>query len=522
MRKFARRILHRFRRSRTPDSPAPSQLRVLASDLCSSAAAAVRAAAASEARAVAITLKYALPASVSRPLLAAARSFLGQPAAAPEPSSVEPEQELRDLLVGVGIMVLLVLSARAGAGWRRRSRAMATGLARSLSCPALLELHSPRGIAACAQMMAAFDERSPGRAQLRRMRSRESAPSLPVVEEEEAVEPAEDGPAVRIGRHATRRRRRSRSASPPSRPAPPSRKRGDASSVAEGEPQAAGGSPEAEEQRSYPSPSPSPSSLPSSSPPPPLAAPLPPALASTTLQLLSTPPLPPAAAPEAAPPEPAEPAVSVSSVVGRLPAMLLPDSEARYEHVASGLQNLGAEAGQAARESDAAARAKAAARTAGPRQSPPHVVVLGDERVGKSTVVGRLRLAARTRDVPLRVHEGLPACLPACAAPPDLSAVSTAVIVWTAEAGCLCGPLDGYVDRYLRLLQAAAPGKPPRQTIVLCNRTDECPCPLPEIACLMQKRPQAIFLAGSALRGTNMAPLWRFVETCAAPRLQGA
>ena len=82
--------------------------------------------------------------------------------------------------------------------------------------------------------------------------------------------------------------------------------------------------------------------------------------------------------------------------------------------------------------------------------------------------------------------------------------------------------LDGYVDRYLRLLQAAAPGKPPRQTIVLCNRTDECPCPLPEIACLMQKRPQAIFLAGSALRGTNMAPLWRFVETCAAPRLQGA
>ena len=120
------------------------------------------------------------------------------------------------------------------------------------------------------------------------------------------------------------------------------------------------------------------------------------------------------------------------------------------------------------------------------------------------------------------MHEGLPACLPACAAPPDLSAVSTAVIVWTAEAGCLCGPLDGYVDRYLRLLQAAAPGKPPRQTIVLCNRTDECPCPLPEIACLMQKRPQAIFLAGSALRGTNMAPLWRFVETCAAPRLQGA
>ena len=54
--------------------------------------------------------------------------------------------------------------------------------------------------------------------------------------------------------------------------------------------------------------------------------------------------------------------------------------------------------------------------------------------------------------------------------------------------------------------------------LVLCNKSDVQPCPLPEIAALDTC---TVFLAGSALKGTNMDPLWRFVETCAAPRPKG-
>ena len=51
--------------------------------------------------------------------------------------------------------------------------------------------------------------------------------------------------------------------------------------------------------------------------------------------------------------------------------------------------------------------------------------------------------------------------------------------------------------------------------IVLCNKTDVQPCPLPDIA---QLESSTIFLAGSATRGTNMRELWRRVEACAARR----
>ena len=52
--------------------------------------------------------------------------------------------------------------------------------------------------------------------------------------------------------------------------------------------------------------------------------------------------------------------------------------------------------------------------------------------------------------------------------------------------------------------------------IVLCNKSDVQPCPLPEIAAL---EPGTIFLAGSATRGTNMkVPLVPFpdVPPCTA------
>jgi len=51
------------------------------------------------------------------------------------------------------------------------------------------------------------------------------------------------------------------------------------------------------------------------------------------------------------------------------------------------------------------------------------------------------------------------------------------------------------------------------RTLILCNKTDSTPCPLPQIAGLGASD---LFLAGSAQRGTNMPALWRRVEACAA------
>ena len=52
------------------------------------------------------------------------------------------------------------------------------------------------------------------------------------------------------------------------------------------------------------------------------------------------------------------------------------------------------------------------------------------------------------------------------------------------------------------------------RTLVLCNKTDQVLCPMPEIAGLQKGD---LFLAGSARSGTNMSALWRRVEACAAP-----
>ena len=50
--------------------------------------------------------------------------------------------------------------------------------------------------------------------------------------------------------------------------------------------------------------------------------------------------------------------------------------------------------------------------------------------------------------------------------------------------------------------------------IILCNKSDLFPCPMPQ---LVELDVGAVFLAGSAAKGTNMAALWRLIHVYAAP-----
>eukprot|EP00322_Chrysochromulina_rotalis_P018786 CAMPEP_0115856800 /NCGR_PEP_ID=MMETSP0287-20121206/15243_1 /TAXON_ID=412157 /ORGANISM="Chrysochromulina rotalis, Strain UIO044" /LENGTH=377 /DNA_ID=CAMNT_0003310993 /DNA_START=14 /DNA_END=1147 /DNA_ORIENTATION=- len=51
-------------------------------------------------------------------------------------------------------------------------------------------------------------------------------------------------------------------------------------------------------------------------------------------------------------------------------------------------------------------------------------------------------------------------------------------------------------------------GSPPLRVLVVCNKTDSMPCPMPQIRGL---RPDQAFIAVSALRGTNLGHLWTMV-----------
>ena len=178
----------------------------------------------------------------------------------------------------------------------------------------------------------------------------------------------------------------------------------------------------------------------------------------------------------------------------------------------------------------------------GPHSPPaPHLIILGDARVGKSTLIDVLQGFATRKGVELMILEGRSSDLPACAAALSSSQCHSLVplVVWDADNPM---PLVDYVTHHLNELVSAIGERPNAPTggdpcaspkasraarltrqlqnrlLVFCNKTDELPCPLPQLAAL---DPSTIFLAGSALRGTNMRELWRLVETCAAPRLRG-
>mmetsp|Transcript_4419 Transcript_4419/g.9577 ORF Transcript_4419/g.9577 Transcript_4419/m.9577 type:complete len:417 (+) Transcript_4419:564-1814(+) len=135
-----------------------------------------------------------------------------------------------------------------------------------------------------------------------------------------------------------------------------------------------------------------------------------------------------------------------------------------------------------------------------PRDS-PHVVVVGDEGVGKSTLIRALRSLALPFGVQLVAQEGLP--LPSRSAGPSDVQVRVALIVWEAA---LEQPLASYVAEYAQSLNGLLrEGSRPVVMVAVCNKTDLMPCPLPQIEDLHKSLP---FIAVSVERGTNVRLLW--------------
>jgi hypothetical protein len=175
-----------------------------------------------------------------------------------------------------------------------------------------------------------------------------------------------------------------------------------------------------------------------------------------------------------------------------------------------------------------------------------HLFVLGGQSVGKTTIVDVLQGFASRNGVRLNIREG-----PSSAGESLAQAIQSCVplIVWDASRASHLGSLVEYIAEHILQLARAlvhqfytlplltsgqTKGSPQAvgadatlaiesrvaktlaaRKLVVCNKSDVQPCPLPEVEAL---EPSTIFLAGSAMRGTNMKELWRLVETCAAPR----
>jgi len=176
------------------------------------------------------------------------------------------------------------------------------------------------------------------------------------------------------------------------------------------------------------------------------------------------------------------------------------------------------------------------------------LIVLGAPSVGKSSVVRVLQEFAQRDGVALHICDGIPdtpTTLAECA-----RCTCVPLVVWECKWECHDyhytrgdeSSLVDYVDEHIRLLARSlcahtllsrgqssghkggesASAMESRfvrvlaaRKLVLCNKSDLQPCPMPQVVALDVG---VVFLAGSARRGTNMRELWRRVETCAAPR----
>tara|TARA_B100000795_G_scaffold90827_1_gene66145 strand:+ start:313 stop:906 length:594 start_codon:yes stop_codon:yes gene_type:complete len=140
-----------------------------------------------------------------------------------------------------------------------------------------------------------------------------------------------------------------------------------------------------------------------------------------------------------------------------------------------------------------------------PTGAPPNVLVVGAAGVGKSALIGAMSSQAEQHGLVLAAAEGLPsgraleayakvARTPSLASPhpdvlcgrgcahaaalPALSQVRLGVIVWEAS---LTQPLGAYVQQYVEQMQAVV-GNPSLSVVVVCNKTDVVPCPIPQLA----------------------------------------
>lgn len=136
-----------------------------------------------------------------------------------------------------------------------------------------------------------------------------------------------------------------------------------------------------------------------------------------------------------------------------------------------------------------------------PTGAPPNVLVVGAAGVGKSALIGAMSSQAAERGLVLAAAEGLPSGR----AVEAYAKVRLGVIVWEAS---LTQPLGAYVQQYVEQMRAVV-GNPSLSVVVVCNKTDVVPCPIPQLAELGDAQP---FIAVSAERGTNLRHLFGLLE----------
>ena len=126
------------------------------------------------------------------------------------------------------------------------------------------------------------------------------------------------------------------------------------------------------------------------------------------------------------------------------------------------------------------------------------LVVVGDAGIGKTALIDALRehQASSSSELILGPEGGL-------ATPsPDLPRLL--VVVWSALVTEKPRP---YAARW-RDAALRAHGRQASRMVLVCNRSDEAPCPMPDLQAMGEEIPT---LAVSALRGTNVAELWDVV-----------
>ena len=400
--------------------------------------------------------------------------------------------ELWDLILGFGIILVALVAVVAHKRHTQQQKRL-KAVKRSLSCPALVELHSQRALDACAEMMAAFDQTP-----IKRLTGK--TPSLPRLDEvDREISPASSCASLTM--------------SPMKRCASMESMASSASSRAWGTP----GSSVAASPRALATPVGSGNASPRCS-----RAPSPRCSGSGSPRMRPMPIDGAAASPRGGLAE-----ASPRGGLAEPPNFTLPPTASRHPETAplsSTFPSLvGRPSAEDARSPQLLLGSGGASGTEarGEGRPPPHLLVLGDAEVGKSSVILTLESFAVRSRVELRVEEG-PFCLGAMSRAELLNVA--ALVVWDAS---MAQPLSEYIAKHLRELidavrddlddaeEARLLARLRTRLLVLCNKCDVQPCPLPEIASLGD---DARFLAGSALKGTNMRELWRYVETCAAPR----
>ena len=129
------------------------------------------------------------------------------------------------------------------------------------------------------------------------------------------------------------------------------------------------------------------------------------------------------------------------------------------------------------------------------------VLIVGDTGVGKETLSRALSPFAAEAMVNLVVqpHFRRQATQPQ-------PHVNLALVVWDASVVCnLLQYAIQYEEHLRRVLCRRIP------IILVCNKTDSMPCPLPQITALDDAYP---FIAVSSERSTNVRELWSLVEKC--------